>query len=203
METHVRLSYFLILAVVLASCTKEQAKQDGQAVYDQVKEDAQFAYEQASQDFNQASSQVQRHTQRIADATRDGIKRTNRRARDWWLTDPPPPLPPNAVPTSYCYTVLQDVVCYRAPMPGWEHRLVAYQGTGAEPPPPAVMKPLPSRNINTSSLSSSRVESTKPVFVGLPLDVKEDTKEEDESISPDSSDALNENLPDPTASPQL
>lgn len=40
---------------------------------------------------------------------------------------------PKPIPPSYCYHVLQDIMCYHRPIAGAEGRLVGYQGTVEEP----------------------------------------------------------------------
>ncbi len=143
---------------------------------------------------------------RIANNVRDNVRVTSRRMKEWWFYEPKPPQNRD-VASSYCYRVLQDVVCYRQPMPEWEHRLVGYQGTGALPPPPSVMQPLPKRSISASNEAASRLASAQPVFVEIPPDVKEAEAngadpDKDPSV-PVPADAAHETLPDPALAPQL
>lgn len=84
------------------------------------------------------------HFSNFGDGAKQGFYGGLDRMADW-MRPVPKPGPPQPIAASYCYTVLQDIMCYRKPMPGWEHRLVAYQGTNAPAPPPALMEPLPKR----------------------------------------------------------
>jgi hypothetical protein len=132
----------------------------------------------------------------IATITRDNVQKAVGKARKWLLTRPEAPQPV-AVPASYCYKVLQDVLCYRQPMPGWEHRLVAYQGTYAAAPPVALTRPLPSVGANTTAVATK----SQPVFVEMPVEpAKDPQKDVADAVS---MDAAHETLPDPASSPQL
>lgn len=138
---------------------------------------------------------------RVANHFRDNVKATGRHIRDWWNYDPKPGHP-QSVPDSYCYRAQGDVLCYRAPMPGWEHRLVGYQGTFAKAPPPVVMEPLPGKSVDTTMLPATRVANAKPVFNELPPETKEPPKDPAELLEADPQD-VHETIADPTLSPQL
>lgn len=178
---------FFIILSVLALCSCDHFEEDKQAVATQ-----------ASKDAKTIQGNVSKNTMRVADNVRDSIKRTGEHMRDWWIT----PLPSNAkqpMPPRYCYRVLQDILCYRQPMPGWETKLVAYQGAGAPPPPQATMKLMPLReDSNAPADVQKKVENMKPVFVSMPPDVK---AQPNQQLSP--VDAAHETLPDNILSPQL
>lgn len=75
-------------------------------------------------------------------ATRDTAKaiyETKERIRDL-VTYRPKSKALKPVPPSYCYRVMQDILCYRDPQPGAESRLVAYQGTEEVAPEPEPKK---------------------------------------------------------------
>jgi hypothetical protein len=135
----------------------------------------------------------------FANQFRDNVKLTSQKVEEWWLT-PLPSTDPLPLAPSYCYRVQQDVLCYRQPMPGWEHRLAGYQGTGAQPPAPATMQLLPVRTLDSSKLAVNRLAAAKPVFVQLPPDAKEAPKD---PTQPSTVDASTDPLPDPVLSPQL
>ena len=135
----------------------------------------------------------------LATNVKNDIYETSYKIHDWAMTPPKEALPPQDVATSYCYRALQDIMCYRQPMPGWENRLVAYQGTNAVPPSPSQMVLLPKRKEDTSILPANRVASSKPVFETLPTLPKEGEKSSD---SP-SIDSSREILPDPALAPEL
>jgi len=138
---------------------------------------------------------------RVANQFRDNVKATMRHAKDWWNYDPKPGHP-KSVPDSYCYRAQGDVLCYRAPMPGWEHRLVGYQGTFAKAPPPVMMEPLPGQSVDAAMLPSNRVANAKPVFNELPPEIKEEPKNPTELLEADPQN-VHETIADPTLSPQL
>lgn len=192
----------LVLSFVmfLAACTEQQAKEDGDAVKAQVSEDAQYVAGETKANASQVGENIGKSAERMAGAMRDTVKRTNRKVRDWWLTPLPEEQENRAVEASYCYNVLQDILCYRQPISGWEHRLAGYQGTGAEPPAPAMMKPLPMLHAaDPVKATANRIANTKPVFVALPPEEKKtETGEEPLAVDP-----ANENLPDPALAPQL
>lgn len=184
---------------LLSACTEQAAKDDASAVSSQVKEDALYIADETKEGAAQIAENVGDKTARVASNVRDSLKRTGHKLRKWWLTPLPEDPAPRAVAASYCYHVLQDIVCYRQPMPGWEHRLAGYQGTNAEPPPPAMMKVLPLRTANPTKAVENRIANAKPVFVGVPPDEKKSDAEE----QPLSVDPANEHLPDPALAPQL
>jgi hypothetical protein len=173
------------MMVLLTACTHWD--EDKKTVGDQVKKDA-----------NQMAENTENSATLAANALRDNIKRTGNRIRKWWIT-PLPEKKKQPVAASYCYNVYQDILCYRQPMPGWEHRLAGYQGTGAEPPPPAMMIPLPTRNVDPKQLPQNRVANAQPVFGEIPADIKEEKDQEQQSPS----EAVHETLPDPALAPQL
>lgn len=126
----------------------------------------------------------------------DGIKR-------WWHT---PPYTPGkqSVATSYCYRAYQDVMCYRQPMPGWEHRLVGYQGTDANEPPAPMMQPLAEHYPGVVT-TAQRAASAEPVFIGLPPEIKADASQ---TVGPASMKPLlptetQEALPNPSTARQF
>ncbi|MDX2074339.1 MAG: hypothetical protein SFX19_08270 [Alphaproteobacteria bacterium] len=175
--------------LLLAAC--ETNEQDKEAIKAQVKEDVHIA-----------EGNAERHTLRVANNLRDQTKKTAMKLREWWLTPLPNPEPP-PVPPSYCYQVLQDIVCYRDALPGMTHKLVGYQGDGTPPPPTAQTKALPVSRIqkmNNAAAPDVRVANAKPVFVAPPTQVKEDKS----SPVLDGAAAVgSEPLPDPNLSPQL
>ncbi len=156
--------------------------------------------EQVQADAEQAQENVGNQATRIANTVRDNLKETGEKLREWWLTPLPAARPNRAIKTSYCYRALQDVLCYRQPMPGWEHRLVGYQGTNAPPPPPAMMEPLPVRSAEASK-PANRLAKAEPVFTEIPLNLKDAQKKN--SADPSISDPTHETLPNPALSPQL
>jgi len=100
-----------------------------------------------------------------ADDLKKNAYDTKERVHKWMIKPPEPPPPPQAVRASYCYQVYQDILCYRQPMPGWEYRLVGYQGTGVLPPPPAFTEPLPSQQADAVMSPEERLAGVSPVFV--------------------------------------
>lgn len=168
---------------------------------DHFDEDKDAATIQAKTDARNVETNVTRSSMRIADNVRDSIKRTGEHVRDWWIT-PLPSKEPRPLPPRYCYRVLQDILCYRAQRPGWEDKLVAYQGDGAAPPTPATMKLLPLRNDNNSLSPEKRAENAKPVFVSIPPEVKEEDNK-NSSANPTTIDPAYETIQDSVLSPQL
>lgn len=177
----------------------ENVGSDVMSVRDTMTEDYTVIKQEVETDTLMARDNVAGRANRIANNMRDGIKRTAHKLREWWLVPLPEEAGPTPVPHSYCYKALQDVMCYRSPMPGWEHRLVGYQGTGAPPPPLATTRALPQRNVDSAKQAENRVASAKPVFVNLPPEEKK-TESTSEPVAVDST---HENLPDPTLAPQL
>lgn len=84
------------------------------------------------------------------------------------------------IPPSYCYRVLQDIVCYSEPLPGAESRLVAAQGTQNSIAPSAGVggnvhiweEPSPaSGHQETIARRESELKSIRPVYVPNPSNV--------------------------------
>lgn len=142
--------------------------------------------------------------QYLLDTGKDNIKLTYQQSKKWLETPVNGQGAPQPVASSYCYHTLQDIVCYRQPMPGWEARLVAYQGTNAAPPAPAVMQLMPKPVKDARLKPENRIANTKPVFDKIPEAPKDDAITIDGAISPVPvmNPAL-EQLPDPALSPQL
>lgn len=136
----------------------------------------------------------------LANNAKDAIYETTYKVQDWAMTPPKGKGEPLPVASTYCYKAQTDVLCYRQPMPGWEGRLVAYQGTDALPPPPPVMQLLPKANKDKSMLPENRVAASKPVFPEKPPEEKQEVKDPN---APELPSSLNEQLPDPSQSPQL
>lgn len=146
-----------------------------------------------------------------ANQFRDNMKKTADKVEEWWFT-PLPSKEPLPVQASYCYKAQTDTLCYRQPMPGWEHRLIAYQGTNAAPPPPAVMQLMPKRTPDAAQMPENRMANAQPVFVQAAPDAKEVAKEAAKETAgeapkdpsaPTTLDSSQEILPDPAVSPQL
>jgi len=164
-------------------------------------QDKEVVKEQAKKDAKQVEANVTKNAMRVADNVRDSIKRTNDRVREWWIT----PLPSTAkqpMPTRYCYRVLQDILCYRDQMPGWENKLVAYQGEGAAPPTPATMKLMPLRADNQNFPVEKKLENLNPVFVSVPPEVKGNSGQ---NVTTDATaiEPAYETIQDSVTSPQL
>ena len=178
-------------AALLLLCACETNERDGEALRAQATEDAKTV-----------EDNVTRHSTRIANNTRDSIKRTSMKLREWWLT-PLPEQVPRQVKTAYCYKVWQDITCYREPLPGKTHMLVAYQGDGAKAPPVAQTEALPQIRIEkqaTSTTGEARVAAAKPVFGAIPEQPKADPAAQTIDATPA---VGSEPLPDPSLSPQL
>lgn len=177
---------FIILGMLLL-CSCEHFEEDKEAVSVQAEKDA-----------RDIKTNVTTNATRVADNVRDSIKNTGEHIRQWWIT----PLPSKArqpMPPRYCYRALQDILCYRQPMPGWESRIVGYQGTGAKPPKAATMRPYPLRPDDKDALPANRAANLKPVFADIPEDVK-DPKKAEGTIT---IDTTHEALPDSALAPQL
>lgn len=140
----------------------------------------------------------------FANQARDNAYKTSYQIQEWAMKEPEPPKGPSPVDSRYCYQSFHDILCYRAPMPGAEHRLVSYQGTFAEPPPQPTMKLLPTHPYDPSQMPERRVAVARPVFIGLPPEVKPDTTPQaaptPEEIKPEN---IPEQLPNPALVPQL
>ncbi|NBX03082.1 MAG: hypothetical protein EBR02_03255 [Alphaproteobacteria bacterium] len=148
-------------------------------------------------------AEAPKNMERAATGIKDNLYRTGDRLKKWALTPPPEEGPKKAVPASYCYQSLQDILCYRQPMPGWEARLVGYQGTDVESPSPATMKPLPVRAANAAMLPANRAANAKPLLVKAAIVPKADGEPKAEEMKEISVDAAHESLPDPALAPQL
>ena len=111
---------------------------------------------------------------KYATLAKDNLYKTSYQIQKWVATPPEAPKPPRAIEQTYCYKSFHDILCYRAPLPGAEHRLIAYQGTGAEPPPQAVTELLPTQTMDANQLPQNRVANARPVFIGLPPPIKDD-----------------------------
>jgi hypothetical protein len=147
--------------------------------------------------------QAKATTTRIANHIRDNVHATGRHLKDWWTYDPNAKVAVKTVPSSYCYRTQGDVLCYRAPMPGWEHRLVGYQGTFAEAPSPVLMQPLPGQSIDAAMLPANRVANAKPVFTEMPPEAREEAPKDPTQLLEANPENVQETIPDPTVSPQL
>lgn len=191
--------YLVLIGAVmfLCACTQQQAEQDAKSVKSQFKEDIGYVEDQMDANLDLVSKNVNKHVKRVADNIRDGAKKTNRRVRDWWL-EPTPEEVDTPLDSSYCYNVMQDILCYRQPRVGWEHRLVGYQGTHAKAPPAPVTRPLALNVVDGRKEIDRRIKSAKPVFVKIPKEPKEDEGKKILGI-----DSAHEALPDPLLSPQL
>ena len=184
-------NYLSVFSALLLLSACETNQQDKEAIKAQAKED-----------LHTVEGNAERHTMRVANNVRDQIKKTSMKMREWWLTPLAAP-EPTPVPPSYCYRVLQDIVCYRDAMPGMTHKLVGYQGDGTQPPPMAQTKALPVSRIpklSASAAGAARVANAKPVFISIPTQPKEDKAVQMEGGVPKIG---SEPLPDPSLSPQL
>lgn len=185
-----RISCIIIALTLLSAC--ETNEQDKAAIKEQLKEDTHTAEDNAK-----------RHTMRVANNVRDQTKKVAMKMREWWLEPLPQPVVPVVKP-SYCYQVMQDITCYRQPMPGKTHQLVGYQGDNAAPPPLAQTAALPLVKETPQMAAGKpevRIKTAKPVFVSMPTPVKQDKSA---TSALDEAAALgNEPLPNPMLSPQL
>lgn len=136
-------------------------------------------------------------TTRVATHVRDSVKTGGRKLKDWWNQPPAAPAKPREVASAYCYRAQTDVMCYRSPMPGWEARLVGYQGTHAAKPPSVVTQPLPVYSDIGGQSPQTRVEAAKPVFTAPPTEAKPD------SALAGGEGGVREPIADPAISPQL
>lgn len=159
--------------------------------------DVATAAKNVAKDVQSNVKEAMDHVNNLGGAAKEGIYHGMDNLADWMRPNPPPK-PPKAIAASYCYKTYQDILCYRAPMPGWEYRLVGYQGTFAKAPPPAVTQPLPVEG-KSSPPASSRVASAQPVFATAPKPKKEEKKPDDSAAVPD---PAHETLPS-ALSPQL
>jgi len=134
---------------------------------------------------------------KYANIAKDNVYKTSYQVQKWAATPPEAPKGPREIEQSYCYRSFHDVLCYRAPLPGAESRLVAYQGTYAEEPPPSVTQLLPTHPYDPSQLPENRIANAQPVFLGLPPPVKEDKN----ATLP--ADTPIENIPAPQPDPKI
>lgn len=155
---------------------------------------------QAEEDADQIVTNVENSATGTAALVRDKAKVTGNKLRSWLITPLPPKKANQAVAASYCYRSQTDVLCYRQPVPGWEGRLIAYQGTNAPSPEAAQTQPLPKRVADASILPANKAANAKPVFKELPPPPKPVEKDPD---APPVFDASHEQLPNPTHLPQL
>jgi len=139
----------------------------------------------------------------VATEAKDATYEASYHVQKWVVTPPGGgPKPPQAIANRYCYHSLQDILCYRAPMPGAENRLVAYQGSDAEEPPQATMQLLPTHPYDSSQQPASRVANASPVFIGMPPEVKGDVSQPGAPATPPM-DKIPEQQPNPVTTPQL
>ncbi|MEZ5691118.1 MAG: hypothetical protein R3D71_05590 [Rickettsiales bacterium] len=171
--------------IILSSCS--HFEEDKNVVKEQVKHDA-----------KDVQGNIEKNAIRVANNVRDGIKRTGEKVREWWIT-PLPKKVEKPVPTRYCYRVLQDILCYRNQMPGWESKLVGYQGNNAMPPREAQMTMMSLREERLTLPIEERIAEAKPEVV-----IK-DKKPDDKLIKKNMSttNIPSETLPDPIISPQI
>jgi hypothetical protein len=139
---------------------------------------------------------------KVADHVRDNVRATSRHVKKWWFYEPEK-VAVRDTPSSYCYRTNADVLCYSQPMPGWERRLIGYQGTHAAPPAPVAMQLLPTNAVNESNLPENRIANAKPVFKEIPAEVKEEPKSVIDPQNPDAAAAASENVHEPIADPML
>lgn len=182
--------YVLLTAMALALTSCSHFQEDNATVNQRLEEDS-----------RSVGNNIREKSIRMADNVRDNVKKSGDKLREWWITPPAAEKPSRPIKASYCYHVLQDITCYRAPVPGWEARLAGYQGTGAEPPEPAMMEPPP-LEAEARKLPANRLATAAPVFEKppAPLDTK---KDEIDLQNPGSVDASHESLPNPALAPQL
>lgn len=146
------------------------------------------------------SAPAQQTAERLTTNLRDNFYETTQRLEKI-ITEKPQKPQPKSVAASYCYNVYQDILCYRAPMPGWENRLAGYQGTNAQPPTPAVMQPMPVQVAPVEKVATTRVASAKPIYAKMPAPKSKVTA--NSGAMGGAPDASQEQLPDPAMSPQL
>ena len=135
----------------------------------------------------------------LAEDLKTNVYETSYKIKDWAMTPPASNKDPKEVANAYCYQVLQDILCYRQPMPGWENKLVGYQGTHATTPPPAQMQLMAKSKEDPAIMPANKVASAKPVFTTLPDVPKPVEKNTDAAPI----DASHEALPDPSKAPEL
>lgn len=183
-----KIASIISLLVLVAGCDTNQ--QDTDAAKAQLKADSKTV-----------EANAERHTMRVANNVRDQTKKTAAKLREWWL-EPLPELATPVVPPSYCYKVMQDIICYRQPMPGMAHQLVGVQGENTAKPV-TQMTALPkvkNSAITQAGKPEERIKTAKPVFVSIPTQAKADTTG---SAADEAAMLGNEPLPNPMLSPQL
>jgi hypothetical protein len=75
-----------------------------------------------------ACTKVQSDATNFADTVGNETKASYDKARDLLdINRPKPPVKRGDIQPRYCYRTMNDVVCYAAPQPGQEYRLLAYQ----------------------------------------------------------------------------
>jgi len=178
---------------------EEQVKEVAGEGYQHVKDTAVAAGEVVKAEASEAGE----HAGNLGGAMKENFYYTTDHIADW--IRPNTPKSPLPIAASYCYHVYQDILCYRRPMPGWEHRLAGYQPETAEPPLPAMMQPLPKHKVDSSQLPANRVANSKPVFTQMPEKPAEVEKPAEDTSTPAAAAASpeHEQLPDPALAPQL
>lgn len=149
---------------------------------------------------NAIPPKVENTAGRVANLVRDNVQASLRHFKNWWDEGAVTYGPPKVVPSTYCYRAQGDALCYGQPVPGWEHRLIGYQGTDAAPPPPVVTERLPSQAADNRSTAAARISVAAPVFIEMPPETKEAPKAD---IPPEAPENVHETITDPTLSPQL
>lgn len=152
---------WVLLALILPLSACDHYDDDRRSVASGVKSDG-----------AQMLQNIEHNVVTAATMARNNLKESGEDLHKWLVEPPPAERQPQAIASSYCYRTYQDVLCYRAPMPGWENRLVGYQGTYAKAPPLAVMEPLP---VSVDTKPSARPAVT-PVFASLPKQEEKDKK---------------------------
>ena len=177
------------LAMPLAACSMTTAKDNASAVTGATKD--------AAVAVGAGVGEAAGHASNLAGAAKEDAYDLTDHVANWLR---PEKNTQKSIASSYCYHALQDIMCYHQPMPGWENRLVAYQGTDSKSPPPARMQLLPKQTVDMSTLPENRVANSKPVFSAMPVSVKQEDKGSDQ---PQVVDSSHEQLPDPALAPQL
>lgn len=187
-ERMMRLSRYVALSLVLLGVS---------ACSPQGKAELKANMQAANANIKQALDNAGAVANKFADQARENAYETSYQVQEWAMKKPEVK-PPGVIAQRYCYHSLQDILCYRAPMPGAEQRLVAYQGTFAEPPPPAVTQLLPTHPFDSSQLPENRIANATPVFIGLPPDIQEEGPQ-----SPPVIDLNPANIPAERPNPEL
>ena len=148
-----------------------------------------------------ACGDARQNADRVGDGLKENYDKTSERIKAWMT--PTPKKPKQEVAASYCYQSLQDILCYRQPMPGWENRLIGYQGTNAPAPLPAMTQVLPTRTPSNEMLPEKRAETAKPLAELAKAQPADTAKAPEAEVKAITIDAAHESLPDPTLAPQL